>query len=104
MSHVTNAELCLELAKYTKLVDEVLEDRTLTDFDNRLYFIGHLAMCARLFEIIHLDLPTERLVAIYRIETSSYGAACPSTDAGAKLKTAWSNFATFLRRYIESRS
>lgn len=95
-------ELCVELAQYTAHVNQILEDKELQDFDDRLYYLGHLAMCARLFMIIHLGKPADELLEIYKVESNSYGAAgLRCGKRGEDAKQAWLRFAKVLKEYIE---
>jgi hypothetical protein len=102
MASVTKDQLFLELAQFTEKVHDVLEDRDLKDFDDRLYYLGHLAMCARFFMIIHLGKPMNELLAIYKLESMSYGAASRPGEKGTLLKQAWLRFSETLRKDIES--
>lgn len=102
MARVAMNQLYLELAHYTEQVHHALEDRDLKSFDDRMYYLGHLAMCARLFMMIHLGKPMDDLQELYKLESMSYGAASRPGERGAVVKQAWLHFSETLSQYIES--
>jgi len=59
--------LLLNLADYTAVIDVALEGEGL-DLDDRLWYLGPLAMCSRVFKSVYLDEPLESLEQILRIE------------------------------------
>lgn len=67
---MTKDQLLLELARYTQVLHEALENET--DHENRWHHLGHLAMAARMFKILVLGQPVGDMEQIYRIESKAF--------------------------------
>lgn len=70
-------------------------------FDDHLRYLGHLAMCARLFKIILLEESTDLLETCVSIENSSFGFATPRDERGRIAKESWDLLLPVLEQYIE---
>lgn len=88
----------MNLADYTKTIDFALEGENL-DYDERLFYLGHLAMCARIFKSIYLNEHTN-LGTLIKLETYSYKLWTPRNERGDITKEAWSLFSDYLTIYI----
>lgn len=93
-------KLLLDLAEHTQILHLALEGEQLKDFDERLLYTGHLAMCARLFKIVYLNQPIEELETVFRIESSSYGYATPNDERGSIVKESWGYLRNAVAKYI----
>jgi hypothetical protein len=69
-------------------------------FDDRLRYLGHLAMCARLFKAVMLDEPVEFMEECISIENRSFGYATPRDERGVIAKESWSVLSPVLEQYI----
>jgi len=92
--------LLLNLADYTDMMHEAFEGKDLTQ-DERLIYLGHLAMCARMFKAVCLDEP-DLLIRFVGIENSSYKFGTPNNQRGAIAREAWRIVEQLLRTYIAS--
>src|SRR5947208_2024542 len=91
--------LLLSLADYTATIHLALERNDL-DFDDRLWYLGHLAMCGRVFKSAYLDEPVESLEQILRIESASFTMGARNDERGAIARDAWELFSSTLQFYI----
>ena len=91
--------LLLNLADYTDVVHLALEGKDL-DFDDRIWYLGHLAMCGRIFKSVYLDEPVENLEQFLRIENASFTIGARHDERGAIARDAWRQFAPMLTSYI----
>jgi hypothetical protein len=96
---MTRDELLTELAYYTQVLHEATEHET--ELDNRHHHLGHLAMAARMFKILHLRQPVSALEQIYRIESKAYSfVKLPGPSATSALE-AWQRLSPSLRAFID---
>ena len=91
--------LLIHLADYADILHRALEGKD-GNFDERLIYLGHLAMCARIFKSIYLDEPLSELETFLKIETGSYKFGTPKNEKGSIAKEAWDIFSKFLSGYI----
>jgi len=91
--------LLLNLADYTAIIDLALEGKDL-DMDDRLWYLGHLAMCGRVFKSVYLDEPIEPLEQILYIENASFTIGARNDERGAISRDAWRVFSPMLESYI----
>ncbi len=98
---MTRDELTIVLAEYTQVIHDALEHET--DHENRPHYLGHLAMCARMFKILHLDQPIRELEQIHRIESQSHIMVRLPGEVAAATRDAWQAFAPKLRVFIDQR-
>ena len=94
--------LLLNLADYTDTLHLALEGKDL-NVDERLTYLGHLAMCARIFKSVYLDEPVELLEQILRIESASFRFGTPNNERGAIASEAWGVFSNILESYVTAR-
>jgi hypothetical protein len=90
--------LLLHLADHTQVMDLAFEGNDL-DFDERLRYLGHLAMCARFFKSIYLDEATESLETYFSVEHSSFRFN-PIDERGAIAKESWNELSKILQHYM----
>ena len=93
----------LNLADQVEVLHLALEGKNLTNPDERMIYLGHLAQCARLFKVIYLDQPASEIKVIFDIESMSYGIATPNNERGLIVKEAWDVFSPILLSFIDSR-
>lgn len=79
---VEENEIFTLLAAHADAIDTALESKE-NNFDMRVLYLGHLAMCARIFKIIYQCEDVRDLERIYRIEQSSFRLATPPTLEGS---------------------
>jgi len=91
--------LLLDLADYSATIDLALKGKDL-DVDDRLWYLGHLAMCARIFKSVYLDEPVESLEQIHRIESASFRIGARNDERGAIARDAWELFSSTLQSYV----
>lgn len=94
--------LLIDLADYTATIDLALEGKDL-DFDERLWYLGHLAMCGRVFKSVYLDEHVESLERILKIEDASFTIGARNNERGAIAKEAWELFSNTLQLYVRAR-
>jgi hypothetical protein len=99
---MTRDEFLLELARYTQVLGEAFEHET--EFDNRYHHLGHLAMAARMFKILHLEEPVSALDQIYRIESKAYSFVKLPGPSAASAREAWQRLAVNLQAFIDERT
>lgn len=92
--------ILMDLADYSQIIDLALKGENL-DFDERLFYLGHLAMCARIFKSIYLNEHTN-LGALIKLETYSYKLGTPRNERSDIAKEAWALFANYLNVYISA--
>jgi hypothetical protein len=97
MDHLKQ-NILMNLADYTQTIEFALEGDNL-DFDERLFYLGHLAMCARLFKSIYLNEHHD-LGTMIKLESNSYKLGTPRNERGDIAKEAWALFADYLNVYI----
>ncbi len=100
MDHLKQ-NILMNLADYIQTIHFALEGENL-DFDERLFYLGHLAMCARLFKSIYLNEHPD-LGTLIKLESYSYKQGTPRNERGDKAKEAWALFANYLNLYISAR-
>ncbi len=93
--------LLLNLADYSETIHLALEGVNL-DLDERMFYLGHLAMCARIFKAVYLNQTSETLESMISIETSSFKLGTPRNARGDLSREAWELFSMSLFSYIES--
>ena len=91
--------ILMDLADYAQIMDLALEGQDL-DFDERLFYLGHLAMCARLFKSIYLNEQHDSLRSLIKLESYSYMFGTPRNEKGDLAKEAWTLFSNYLQVYI----
>lgn len=89
------------LSDFTGLLDQALEGEGLS-FDDRLFYLGHLATCARLFRVVVLDEPSEELLQLIHLESKIFTTASRSDERGAIVKEAWLQVQPILQRYAST--
>lgn len=92
--------ILMDLADYCQIIDLALEGENL-DFDERLFYLGNLAMCARLFKSIYLNEQSD-LGPLIKLESNSYKLGTPRNERGDIAKEAWELFANYLNVYISA--
>lgn len=97
MDHLKQ-NILMNLADYTQTIEFALEGDNL-DFDERLFYHGHLAMCTRLFKSIYLNEHHD-LGTLIKLESNSYKLGTPRNERGDIAKEAWALFADYLNVYI----
>lgn len=69
------------LSDFTGLLDQVLEGGDLS-FDDSLFYLGHLATCARLFRVVVLDEASEELMQLIHLESKIFTTASRPDERG----------------------
>ncbi len=92
-------ELLLQLADYTGTIHLALEGKNVRP-DHSMIYLGHLAMCARIFKSVYLGEPVNEVLRFVRIEQSAFKFGTPSTERGALTKEAWGIFEPFVLSYL----
>ncbi len=77
------------LADLADVLDLALEGPHLTNLDERMIYLGHLAQCARMFKVIYLDQPVSDFEVLFNIESTTYGPFTPNNAVGTITKEAW---------------
>ncbi len=88
--------LLLHLSDHTGTIDLALEGASSND---KMIYLGHLAMCARLFRFLYLDEPMEAL-EISRLEDSAFRLGTPSDERGMIAKESWAIIRSLLLPYL----
>lgn len=91
--------LLINLADYTELIHLALEGNDVSA-DDRLIYLGHLAMCARIFKVVYLSQQINELETIIKIENGAYLIGTPNNERGTLVKDGWNMFSSFLSAYI----
>ncbi|MGF1690703.1 hypothetical protein [Photobacterium kagoshimensis] len=91
--------LC-NLADLTEVLHLALEGNDV-DASHREIYLGHLAMCARLFKIIQLNQGNQEFNRILNLEARVYRLATPNDDRGKIVKEAWEQVFPILHMYNE---
>ena len=95
--------LLIGLSDHTQVMHLALESPNLP-FEERLIYLGHLGMCARLFRSICLNDPLDSMEPIIRIEQSSFRYGTPSDQRGNLAKQSWALFESSLLRYLNEQA
>lgn len=98
--NATQHQVLLRIADHADVMHLALEGGNMS-FDDRLRYLGHLAMCARLFKIILLEESTDLLETCVSIENSSFGFATPRDERGSIAKESCGLLLPVLEQYIE---
>ncbi len=88
--------LLLHLADHTGTMDLALEGANPND---KMIYLGHLAMCARLFRSLHLG-ETSEVLQIARVEDSAFRLGTPSDERGMIAKESWAAVRALLDSYL----
>lgn len=96
---MTKEDLLLEIAHYTQVLHDAMEQEK--EFDNRPHHLGHLAMAARMFKILHLGQPVSDLEQIYRIKSKAFTFVKLPSPSAAATRDAWQRLAPSLQQLIE---
>lgn len=91
--------LLLHLADYTETIHLALEGSNV-HADHRMIYLGHLAMCARIFKSVYLGEAADIVMQFVRIEHLAFRFGTPNTERGAITKEAWSIFEPILLSYL----
>jgi len=89
----------IDLAEYADVLHLALEGKD-RNFDERLIYLGHLAMCARIFKSVCLGEPLSELETFLKIEAGAYKIGTPKNEKGSITKEAWDSFSQILSNYI----
>src|SRR5437016_2716752 len=95
-------DLLISLADYTAAIHLALEGKDLST-DERLTYLGHLAMCARVFKSVYLEESVDSLEQILKIEDASFKFGTPNNERGTIAKEAWGLFSNTLQMYVRAR-
>lgn len=79
----------MSIADHNEVMHRALEGKNLP-FDERIIYLGHLGMRARLFKAICLDETPELIDPLIRIEQSSFRLGTPSDQRGVLARESWS--------------
>lgn len=93
--------LLINLADYTELLHLALEGKGISADDRQIY-LGHLAMCARIFKVVYLSQQISELETIIKIEDGAYLFGTPNNERGELVKDGWNVFLPFLNAYISN--
>lgn len=88
------------LADLTEVIHLALERRDL-NINQREFYLGRLAMCARLFKVIQLDQSAQELNQILKIEVACYRFYMPNDEVGKLVKLAWEQVSPIFQTYSE---
>jgi hypothetical protein len=99
---VEENEMFTLLAAHADAIDNALQSKE-KNFDTRMLYLGHLAMCARIFKIIYRCEDVGDLEKIHRIEQASFRLATPPTSAGSSIKATWCPLSVAVLKYIDTR-
>ena len=94
-------ELLLTLADHTDTMHLALEGASQND---RLIYLGHLAMCARIFKSISLDEPSNDVLKFVSLENSSFTLGTPNDERGAISKESWAIVERNLKEFLGNRA
>lgn len=92
--------LLICLSNHTEVMHQALESKNLHS-GVRMIFLGHLAMCARIFKSICLDESREFVDRIIHIEDSSFGLGTPNNQHGLLARESWSLLQPALLAYLD---
>jgi hypothetical protein len=87
------------LSHFVDLLDQPMQGDDL-DFDNRLWYGGHMVACAKIFRSIHLN-DQEKVLELLKIESMSYRIA-DGISGGRKISDAWLALTPILQQYALS--
>jgi hypothetical protein len=91
MQRQITENLLLNLAEHSQILHLALEDQGLKSFDERLTYLGHLAMCARIFKTVYLQHSKLELEKIWQVEKNSYRFGLPNDERGDIVRESWNN-------------
>lgn len=98
---------CLEEAKswvltnlsdFVGLLDMALEGDEL-DPDDRLFYVGHMATCARIYRAVILNEPAANLFRLIELESKAYSMASRPNERGEIVKEGWLSIQPILKQY-----
>jgi hypothetical protein len=89
----------ISLSDHTEVIHQALEGKNLS-FEERMIYLGHLGMCARLFKAVCLGESRELIDPLIRIEQSSFRLGTPSDQRGLIARESWSLLEPVLIRYL----
>jgi hypothetical protein len=93
----------ISLSDHTEVMHQALEGKNLP-FEERMIYLGHLGMCARLFKGVCLDESRELIDPLIRIEQSSFRLGTPSDQRGLIARESWSLLEPILLRYLNNQT
>lgn len=88
------------LAMFIEKLNLILEEHDIS-ITHREFYVGRLAMCARLFKIIQLNQSAKELSRILKIESLSITLGMPNDDAGKSLKKCWAETSSAIQKHVE---
>lgn len=91
--------ILLGLADHTEVIHQALEGKNLT-FEDRMIYLGHLAMCARIFKAVYLGESSRQVLAFIRIEQSAFKLGTPSDERGIIARQSWTILKPLLEQYL----
>lgn len=91
----------INLSDFTGLLDQALEGEGLS-FDDRLFYLGRLATCARLFSVVVLDEQSEELMQLIHLESKTFTTASRPGERGDIVKEAWLQIQPILQSYAST--
>jgi hypothetical protein len=95
--------LLICLADHTEVMHQAHEGKNLP-FEERMIYLGHLGMCARLFKAICLDEPRAIIDPSIRIEQSSFRLGTSTDQRGLIARESWYLFEPVLLRFLNNQT
>lgn len=92
-------QVLLSIADHANVMHLALEGKDLS-FDDRLRYLGHLAMCARLFKTVILQESNELMETCVSIENSAFRYATPNDERGRISRESWVILLPVLQQYM----
>ena len=87
----------INLGDFVKALDLAFEG----DVEERLWYVGQLADCARLFASITAAAPARDTQKLIELKSRAYGMSSRPNEYGQIIKEAWNEILPILDRYIE---
>ena len=88
----------INLSDFIGLLDQAIGGDDL-DFDDRIFYTGHMASCARIFRSIYLNEPSMDLLSLIDLESKAYRLASRPNKRGALVKEGWFTIQPILQQY-----
>ena len=88
----------INLSDFTGLLDQALEGKDL-DFDDRIFYTGQLANCARIFRALVLSEPSGELLKLIELKSKTYELASRPNERGTIVREGWFSIQPILHRY-----
>ncbi len=93
--------ILVSISDHAEVMNHALEGKNLP-FEERMIYLGHLGMCARLLKAVCLDETRELIDPLIRIEQLSFRLGTPRDQRGMIARESWSLLEPVLLRYLNN--